>query len=200
MSYENASALKPGQVQVSGAYGTSDEHRFEDDQFNFVQNYFGRVGVGLKGGFGLYGSYYHKGRRDPDGLWSFSDDYETSAYDLYELGFKYTIIEKELALKGGLGMYFVENDYVAQGLNLQIIYSYRFNPHIDGSLIMHGTGVYEQNGYGLVLGLNAGAGFSTNLERWAIRPEIGFNMRTFTAGIGLEIKLNKMESALKKAR
>ena len=54
--------------------------------------------------------------------------------------------------------------------------------------------VFIGDGVGILPAINLGLGLSSNLDKWAIRPEIGYD-RYFTFGVGVNynIKPKKRE-------
>ncbi|NNE30206.1 MAG: hypothetical protein HKN16_11250, partial [Saprospiraceae bacterium] len=78
--------------------------------------------------------------------------------------------------------------------NVSFIYTADLSKHIDLSLIGHGTAIMDAGGVRLYPGVNMNLGISPGDESFIIRPEIGFNFDTATAGIGMEIKIAGTEN------
>lgn len=107
-----------------------------------------------------------------------------------ELGLKMRLIEDKLALGLPLGMYLYEEAFSA-ALHPRLFYTIRKNDKFDFTitpnvLLLIGDGVQ------IIPGLCLGVGFSNNLNKWAIRPEIGYNT-SFCFGIGTYFNFLKVD-------
>lgn len=194
MAYDNAAPIGKNKVSITAAYNASEEGVQVDEAFDLVNNYMLRIGYGIDETTSLYAGYYHKDERLGDSALFDPTEYAFAAYDFYELGGKFSFFEEKLfALKMLGGAYIVDNELVAYSLYGSGIYTYypKNDDSFELSFIMHGTFIYERNGLQLLPGFNLSAGFSSNFNHWAIRPEVGFNVRSLTAGIALELKLGQ---------
>jgi len=191
MAYENAAPIGQNATSISAAYAVTEEGSDTGENFETVQNYMFKMGFGLSEKTSLYLGYYHKGERRSQTTFFDPDDYAFAAYNYLEAGAKFTLTARnDFAMKTMVGGYRVDGRLVAYSIYGSFIYTY-FHPNekFELSVIGHGTGIYEFNGVQLLPGLNINAGFSSNLKLWAIRPEVGFNLRSLNAGIGIELIL-----------
>ena len=193
MVYDNAELLEPKSFSITGAYGYSEEIT-EDEEFsrNLIPNHMVRVGFGAAEFVSFYGTWQRKSARERIPLFPFlTDDYAVAQFDYFELAAKFPLIEDVLAFKTSYGRYYVNNERVAQSMYGAFLFSSRLSADCEIYFAMHGTGIYERNGLQLLPGANLGLGISSDLDRWAIRPEVGCNLRTYTLGIGLDFKIGK---------
>lgn len=193
MVYENAELLEPKSISITGAYGFSEELT-EEQEFssNLIPNHMVRLGFGAADFLSLYGTWQRKSARGRIPLIPFlTDDYAVAQFDYFELAAKFPLIEEVLAFKTSYGRYYVDKEMVAQAMYGAFLFSSDLSNNCELYFAMHGTGIYERNGLQLLPGANLGLGISSDLDRWAIRPEIGCNLRTYTLGIGLSFKIGK---------
>ncbi len=203
LSYDNGKTIPKGNLEILGSY--SDYNTGEG--LNWSSNYGARICYGITDNYNLKFRYERINMdyllEDVVKIPDFLDDYfkDRINYDL-----NYFEIENKLKLR---------HANVSFGLPLSY-YSYpeihngyfEFDPRIYLTLF-RGTNIVElnlvpkchfvfvQNFYAMP-GISVGLGLSNNLDRWAIRPEIGWD-GYFSYGIGLSVSVgNLMNSSSEK--
>ncbi|MEZ5014890.1 MAG: hypothetical protein R2794_11420 [Chitinophagales bacterium] len=131
--------------------------------------------------------------------WNISGRYEvidfpdntTDFYHYAEIKTKFSILPNTLALCLPLGVYAAEEQKPVYVLSPQAMFTYPFNARCEITFSAKADLFLEKDD-DIPIGLQAGLGLSSNLEKWALRPEIGYMIhpgvaeRAFTYGVGLQ--------------
>jgi hypothetical protein len=191
--YERAGTLGKGNIEASGSISgyASDGSNYmtTDNQLN--KNYGFRIGYGLSDKLDLKLRYE---KRIP---------FDTSRIhtDYFSIIPKFSIHENRLAILAPISRYQTRHrfegkilDEVSYSFAPQLIRTYT-NPKNNFDFSIAGKAdflFHNRSDDEFFLGFNMGAGVSTNLDRWAIRPEVGYLIQPFQGnyawsyGIGLQ--------------
>ncbi len=187
---EGARTLGEGKVELTGSYArysVTDDGETEDAN----QNLGLRLGVGLSERFDLKLRYVRL----------FSSFEDSPDVNYLALAPKLSLIEKRLALSAPTGLYFASDDGESEStffISPRIIFSI-VSPNDQTELsISSKVDFYFEEDAKPYIGFNLGGGFSSDLDRWAIRPEVGYMISTergssgavLTFGVGLTKTLN----------
>lgn len=191
--YEDACLLKKGQVELQGnatmymlPYAT-----FDMEDFSLITNY----NFGGMAGFGVSDKVNLRFRYEyiKCNWWNdefndiFDSDVEFPGWHYAEGSAKFSLIQDKLALSAPLGVYLLEG----AGLFVfdpRLIYTYRPSDRFSLSVApkMH---VFIGGGSIFAMpGISLGFGFSDDLNKWAFRPEVGFDSY-FYLGAGVSFFL-----------
>jgi hypothetical protein len=195
-SYEKAGTLGHGNAEAAVSYTGYNTTAYERSAHTHNNVGF-RVGYGLSERFDLkvryerFTSVLRQGERVP-------------AANYYSLIPKVALVPGSLSLSTPLSQYtykeVVDGKAYSHGVNSiasQLHYTYTFpRDRIDVTGGLKADFVYGQRGsqkeHDLLLSTSLGAGFSTDVNKWAIRPEVGFlysaaNVTTYvTYGVGVQ--------------
>ncbi len=197
--FETAKTLKKNNleasVNVSYYEASSDDDGDNDGISSF--NYGAQISYGLADDFDFklryeYLNYNNKPESVPtiNRLFPGIDD---PSLHYISISTKSSLIEDKLAFSVPVSFYLNEESTFVL-VSPMIIATHTFNQHVDVScsgtfqVMLNGLGL----GLGLSTGINFGMGFSTDLEKWAIRPEVSLNTMGaayYSAGIGFKYKL-----------
>ncbi|CAN5442895.1 hypothetical protein BH23BAC1_BH23BAC1_16100 [soil metagenome] len=181
-SFEGARTLKKGQTEVTGNY-SSYTLSGDGESFTTNRNYGLRLGFGLNDRVDLKFRYE---RLSPVGT-----EYRGTGANYLAITPKYSFVEDKISGSFTVGTYSGEGD-IFLFLSPKMIFSYpvrnRFEPTFS---IKTDIFPFDQAYF---LGMNLGFGISPNLDKWAIRPELGymkdiqdFSYSYLTWGVGLTI-------------
>jgi hypothetical protein len=182
---DTARSLGKGNVELAGSY----------TQYNVAAEYPASVfsNVGFRAGYGLSGKFDLKLRyenmRTPeielrDEYWFFDRVQYLSVVP------KFSLKKDKVSLSTPLSLYFLAGELDEKSettTDFSIGPTLLYTSEIKANKIDFTAGIKSeifQSG-ALIMGFSAGAGFSNNLRRWAVRPEIGY-----TAGLGGGVILN----------
>lgn len=186
-SFESARVLRSGQIEFSGHF--SDYYYKEAQYSSFPMN----KNIGMRFGIGLNDKVELKLRYEsiiPDGLTV------SESVNYYSLITKLQLSQGKSALLIPLSMYSFDSESNYFVLSPGVIFTKRINQFIE----LNSTSkfdVFLNENPNIYFGQQLGIGFSSNLDNWAIRPEVGF-MKGVSAldeggfinwGIGLSIYL-----------
>lgn len=160
-SFESARMLKQGEMEFMGSYArysTGEGSELEHSNSNISA----RAGIGVTDKFNIKMRY---ARLMPPMS-------ESDAVNYLALEPKFTILQDHIAAVAPFGAYFAGGDsefFVSP----KFLFTY---PSANNKLdVTFGTKTdIFFNDWDVYLGLNLGAGFSSDLSRWAIRPEVGY--------------------------
>ena len=200
--YEKAGTLKKGNLELSG---------------NFTGYNIGGVNtnnnLGFRAGYGVTDKFDLKVRYErliPGDDFE-EDDYFTNG-DLKGVNYfsivpKFALISEKLSLLIPISHYSFteevdgkENNGTLNSIAPQLIYTLTNRKNkSDLSFGLKADGLFNgDGGGGVLLGTTIGAGFSTDLSRWAIRPEVGASFigggAFLSYGIGLQFIISKKAS------
>lgn len=163
---ESARTLEQGAVEFTGSYAKysiSDEGESESLNSNFGL----RVGYGLTDRFNLRVRYI---RMIPEGE-------DGGSVNYMAVSPKFSLKENVFALTTPIGAYFGEGD-PTWFFSPRIILTHSLpNDKFDFSFSSK-VDFYLEEDVDPTIGFNIGAGLSTDLNRWAIRPEVGLLFNT----------------------
>jgi hypothetical protein len=176
--YEKAGTLKKGNAEFSGSYTSySASGGGESDRLN--------SNIGFRAGYGISDKFDLKVRYErlmmPDGE---DGEEETSGVNYFSIVPKWSLIPQKLALLVPVSHYtykeyvFDEDDEPVKGslssITPQLLYTFtNLKNTTDFTLGLKADVLFGGGGGSVILGSTAGAGFSSNLNKWAIRPEVG---------------------------
>lgn len=193
LNYDSARMLDAKEVEVTGATGSYVVYFTDSTASSIQSNVGGSIRCGITPKYNI-GITYENAR----GAYSFESRLinlnGVIGYDFFELNNKFALLKERIALSLPVGLYAFQAEEV---LNKQI---YFFNPRLHFNLplkenkanlnINPKLQMLVADGFVAWPGLSIGGEFSSNLQRWAIRPEVGFD-GFFSAGIGLCIRFNQ---------
>lgn len=159
-SYESARMLGKGETELTGSYThytVSSEG--ESDAIN--NNYGVRLGFGFNDIFNLKLRY--------ERLAPTSED--ASGVNYIDIAPKFQIVKGKIAGTLPLGLYF-DGDDSEFVLSPKFIFTYPANDKFEVSLATKAD-IFPGDVDNVYLGFNLGLGISSDLNRWAIRPEAG---------------------------
>lgn len=198
-SFEKAGTLKEGNVEVAGnvsAYsnmswgwdGGSTKYRFR------IKNVGARVGIGLTDKTDLKFRYEHLVSSNLEG-------YNRMSY--YSFIPKFALTEDEFSLMVPVSLYQYQNDNwsdesssITGSIAPHLLYTFtNTKKKVDFTVGLKGDLLFGEGGAVFLFGGSLGAGFSNDLTRWAVRPEVGATFLSgsmiWSYGIGLHYILPK---------
>jgi len=108
----------------------------------------------------------------------------------FEIGFKIRLIEERMALGLPVGLYIYEGE-LSSSISPRLFITFGNNEKVEFTLVP-GVLLTFEDYIGIFPGVNLGIGLSNNLNKWAIRPEIGYN-GCFNFGVGPYLKFSKVK-------
>ena len=203
--YEKAATLKKGNLELTGSFsnysaggvgGTESTNR----NFGF------RAGYGVSDKFDLKLRYERLIPSDGFGGEDVFDEGDIKAVNYFSIIPKFSLVPQKLSLLIPLSQYSYkeerdgkEIDATFNSISPQIIYTLTGAKNkSDFSFGLKADCLLGDNGGGgVLLGTTIGAGFSSDLNKWAIRPEAGALFIAGGAylsyGVGLQFLINKKE-------
>ena len=172
-SFESARMLKKGDIEMSGHYS---HYVFKDNGESQTtnNNYGARVGYGINNKFNVKLRY--------ERLIAPSSE-STSSYGLnyIDLAPKFQLLPGKIAGTLPIGLYFDESDtkYV---ISPKLLFTYPARDKFEATLAAKAD-IFPQDGGDVYLGFNLGLGVSSNLNRWALRPELGLMVKPGDSGV-----------------
>lgn len=176
-NYEKAGTLKKGTVEFLGNYtGYSYTSSYESGTAN---NNFGfRAGLGISDKFDLKIRYE---KLIPSNTFDSEEFDESSNINYYSIVPKFAIVPEKLALLVPVSLYTVKEEFEGYTNNSsffsiapQGIYTYtNTKKTVDLSFGLKSDLWFTGDGGFFIIETTAGAGFSSDLNKWAIRPELG---------------------------
>lgn len=201
LSYDSAKTLNKGQIEVQGAYS---RYYAPNDSLpsSFINSNYGfSVGYGVTDKFNLkfryeYISPTYTFQRVFSGISANFKGMNSLSY--FEINNKLRLVKDNLAISLPIGGY-IYNSTSLNSHNAGLGWM-SFDPRLYLTFF-RSSDVFELTiipkahilfgmfgGYGL-LGISMGMGFSSDLDMWAIRPEIGYD-KFFSFGVGANINFN----------
>jgi len=183
--YDNAQTLEKKEFRVQGNYSQYYGMNYIDEFSSINNNYGISVGYGFSDNFNLYFRYERLDTRMTIKI--FDEDLEIGGLNYYELGTKFRLKEDKIAMGIPIGLYEYEGGIITS-LDPRVFFTFRKNDKFEFNLVpkMH---FFFGDGVGIYPALSLGFGLSSNLDKWAIRPEIGFDY-FFNWGIGFNYNFN----------
>ncbi len=176
LNYESSKMLEKGDFDVQG---NGSLYISPDDQLDMEQ-----VNFGLKCGMGITDKFNLKLRTE--GLFSVNGD-----------GFVFIEIDNKLKLSEMTALSLPLGVYTSfDGASLQFDPRFYFTPIQTDKFDL--TFIPKCHIYGFDLdeiypGISIGAGFSSDFNKWVIRPEIGYDRLSLSAGISFTYRLKNEE-------
>lgn len=209
--YEKARTLKKGNVELAGSfsgYSITGGGGSENTNTNFGF----RAGYGITDKFDLKIRYERLLPDDGYGSKDIFDEGNITGVNYYSIVPKFSLIADKLSLLIPLSHYSFKKELDGKKTNgtlnsiaPQIIYTITGEKNkSDFSFGLKADGFFgDGGGGGVLLGITMGTGFSSDLTRWAIRPEVGASFigggAFLSYGVGLQLLLhNKKSQSLNK--
>lgn len=183
-SFDNATLIKKGEVEVSTHYSEYYD-KYYDDIAIINRNWGVKLGLGLTKNTDLKIRY--------ENLIPRNENYNVNFFSLTP---RFNVKRDKSVFNLPLGVYWNDEDYefiIGPGFSFNRKFSKHFelNYHVKIDAFL--------NSWYLYAGSQLGAGFSNDLSQWAIRPEIGFMKDIFeldngtylTYGLGICFYLNR---------
>lgn len=193
--FETAKTLQKGNVELMGNYSGYHGASFSDETAV-------NKNLGFRFGYGVSDEVDLKFRYERLMPTQTNDD--LLGANFYSFITKISLKEDALALLVPISLYDAkekstngEDDvqYSFSSISPQLLYTYTNDKNtvdVTGSVKMEI--LFAGGGGGVLFGVNAGAGFSSNLSKWAIRPELGILSIGpgffLSYGLGLQLILN----------
>lgn len=197
--YEKAGTLGKGGVELSG-------HVTKYDVSHFGRTETSNKNYGLRAGYGVSDRFDLKMRYE---RMAFSSNFDNRLRDAdyFSLVPKFALIPRQLSVMMPLSVYIARD--TAEGKEFrrtvksiapQAVVSFTNRTNKFDLSFMPKMDFLVEDGYNsqsdFFVGMSVGAGFSADLDRWAIRPEIGYSSngqkaRYLSYGIGVQIFLRK---------
>ncbi len=176
--FESARMLNKGGLEILGHY--SHYSIADAGETNAANNNFGlRLGYGLSDQFDLKVRYERLVPVEEGG----------GGVNYVDLAPKVQIMKNWIAGTLPIGLYFAEGDtrYV---ISPRMLFTFPANNNFDATLAAKAD-IFPQDESNVYLGFQLGVGISSNLQRWALRPELGLMIdpgesgQLWSWGIGL---------------
>lgn len=204
LSYESARMLDKGQIQLQGSYSrynaVKDTSANLCNNFGFAANY----GVSEKYSIGL--RYEHLDMTPAFGDIFDSEDTEDFAQILkmnyFEINNRIRIKEDFIAIGIPVGMYII-NDITETAEDFNSWGYFFIDPRIYFTFFAK-SDIFELSivpkvhiiagflGAQVIPGISLGIGLSSDLNKWAIRPEIGYD-KYLSFGVGVNFNINTIK-------
>lgn len=193
LNFDTATMLEKRDVELQGSasayFGTYDDFSIDNGGIH-TNTVFGNVSnhLGAKVGIGINEKYNLKIRTEGEFL-NYSSDITNS-----ELGVIFIEIENKLGINDKIALALPLGGYFyAEEISSPVLY--QFNPrlywtvtrsqHFDLTFIPKGFLFFNRDGAAFSGGISLNAGFSSNLQKWALRPAFGYDTnKYFSLGIG----------------
>lgn len=198
LTYDSAKTLEKGQFELQGAYS---RYSYETDTL-LNQNY------GFSVGYGISDNYTMKFRYEfISPTISFQSIFEDEEFEglnsisYFELDNKISFVDGVLSLSLPMGAYFYNNTDLGSENSISMgLGWFSFDPRLyltffrksdifELSVIPKIHILLGQFGGAAIPGIGLGLGFSSDLDKWAIRPEIGYD-GYLSFGVGLNYNFN----------
>ena len=186
-SFETARLLEPGDIEVTGAY---DRYSYGGDGESELanNNLTARAGIGVTDWMDVKLRYTR--------LMPPSDDFEESmGVNYMDVAPKFGIVPDYFAISLPIGCYFEGGAEWVTSPKLLFTYPHKSNI-FDATLGAKADIFFSGDTY---LGFTFGMGFSSDVEQWAVRPEIGYLIdpgesgHVFSWGVGLVYNFRKVK-------
>jgi hypothetical protein len=181
-SFEGARTLKKGQTEVAGNY-SSYSATSEGDNIETNKNFGLRLGFGLGPRTDLRIRYERIAPVDTEG--------EGIGVNYLAITPKYSFVNDKISGSFTLGTYSAQGD-IYLFLSPKMIFSYPVKNKFEPTFAIK-TDIFPFD-QAFFLGMNLGFGISSDLDKWAIRPELGymkdlqdFSYSYLTWGVGLTV-------------
>lgn len=194
--YEDACMLNKGQVELQGnaSLYSFPFASLEAEDISFITNYnFGGMagfGVSDKVNLRLRYEYLYWRWWNEDFLDIFGDSTSTVAgWHYAEASAKFGLIPDRLAISTPVGVYLVGGKQLYV-FDPRLIYTFRPNDNFSLSVAPKAHIFFGGGGVFAMPGISLGFGLSSDLNKWAIRPEVGYDLY-FYLGAGFSYYLGQ---------
>ena len=169
--YENAKLLEEGEAEIMGSYSTYygqsiDLETLEPKNDHINQNFGIAAGYGFTNKFNLRVRYEYLELKIDLG--------DNKRVNYFEVNSKINIIKDRLAFSIPFGFYYLNHDRYTFSLDPRLIASYRVNNNFEMTAIPK-VHCFYGNKLKFIPGFTFGIGLSSDLNKWAIRPEVGYD-------------------------
>jgi len=193
--YESARTPNAGEFELSGNY--SHYYPFWVDTVYLLQptnrNYGGSLAFGLSDNFSMK-FRYERMNVESIQFWDIKireEGENIDEFDYFEIGGKLALWKDHIALSLPVGMYRNgENNMTTMNPRLFLTLG---GDKFEFSVIPKATILFGEDEIIAIPGATIGFGFSNDLNKWAIRPEIGFDGLFVNAGIGINYQIPTMK-------
>lgn len=180
LNFDSARMLEKNQVEIqgSGSYYVNHDANFEEVGEDLTQ-----LNFGFRFGLGITEKYNFKLKTE-----FMMPSYNYVDYNIGQLNMLYVELDNKFRLGENaafslpLGLYV--GDFPAIQLDprfyITVIPSDKFDFTIIPKCHISGLGAG-----GIIPGISVGAGFSSDLTKWAIRPEIGYDLWSLSGGVSI---------------
>jgi len=171
---DSARMLNEGDVQIMGGIARYS-HTSESEALN--NNITGRVSYGINSKTNIFASYT---RMRAAGEYS---DLSDEGMHYFEAGPKFALRPNRIAVATPLGLYFSEGERTAV-LSPKFLFTWPSASNKFEFTIATKADIFWSGS--VLFGINMGLGFSSDLDKWAIRPELGYmSGGYFNMGVGI---------------
>jgi len=206
LSYDSAKTLNKGQIEIQGMYSSYNVTNDTLSTALINQNYGGSIGYGFTDKYTLKARYeyiaptitFQKVFGD------ISDEFDgMNSMSYFEINNKLMLIKNTLTISLPLGAYFY-NSKVIDVKNGGMGWL-SFDPRVYLTFF-RSTNIFELSlvpklhvlfgtfgGY-VTPGISLGIGLSSNLDRWSIRPEVGYD-KYLSFGVGASFNINTVKQS-----
>lgn len=194
--YDSAALLEEGEFQIKGNFSKNKNNNgLQIETPN--ENYGGAISYGLSRHFNAGLRYERIANVEQLSLES---NPVFQSFDFLEARGKVNLLKNRIAVEGAIGSYFQQKELINYSFEGRLFFTHRFNKNFELSAIPKLRFVAGiPGGMPLTPGIIFGAGISTDLDKWAIRPEIGYD-GNFTAGIGFNYNFSVKTKKNKRAQ
>lgn len=196
LTFESAKTLNQGEFDLQGNYSRYYEPGYEDDDLLNVNNNFG-----VKLGYGINDKYTIKFRYErlvmnPNYFIDLFDISEVIATNFIEIENKFQFKNANIAMGVPLGYYGLRTeDKISQGifsLDPRVYFTFfGVSNKFELNLIPKAHFLITDGGMAILPGISLGLGFSSDLNKWVVRPELAFD-GYFSFGIGLNLNMSNL--------
>lgn len=190
---ESAQMLDKGHIGIHGSYSRNYGMNFNSGRDAPFSVYNKNYGFGLEYAFSdNYNMRLKYARLDCDlsladfGFTGFIGDWEIPNLNFIELSNKFCLVKDKMAIAVPLSFYFHEEGLQSDvTIEPKFLWTIRKNDKFEFSVIPKVKLMISNDGVLFLPGINVGMGLSTDLNKYAIRPELGIDAGLFfTFAIG----------------
>tara|TARA_B100000809_G_scaffold266716_1_gene330948 strand:- start:2430 stop:3068 length:639 start_codon:yes stop_codon:yes gene_type:complete len=192
-TFESAKLLNKGGIELQGSYS---KYRFIEDVEESISanaNYGVAIGYGVSDRYSIKLRYEKVnssfGNLDIDeGEEGLSDAFD---YNYIEFTNKFSLWEDRIAFSIPISAYLNDIQSFYQ-IDPRFFFTFGQGDHFDFTIIPKAHFIFFDGDTYVTPALSLGIGLSSDLSKWAIRPEVGFDSY-FVYGIGFSYYLNNKE-------
>jgi hypothetical protein len=183
--FETAGTLKKGNMEMTGGISAYTNGLLKDDAAS-AKTISGTANIGARFGIGLSDKADIKFRYERM-VYANLEDFKSMSY--YSVIPKFALTANEFSLMIPMSIYRYKDSYwsaetssTMASIAPQFLYTFTSpQKKTDLTIGVKGDLLFGDTGGALLFGGSIGAGFSKDLTKWAIRPEIGANLIGMTA-------------------